>query len=472
MDKYDDIMRKFRKHETHIVEPGFILNLHSRKKNPAFESHDPSMMYDPVSGFCYSYSTDAAITSQYRQGIPVRRSRDLINFEFVGHALSDNAVKEGRDNGNFPPTGGFWAPYAEYVSGEYRMYYSATKAFGSSESRIWLAVSDNPEGPFENKGVVMDTWGTDDTYPNAIDPHIINTENGKKYLVYGSYFGGIFLKELSTDTGLPLSGDIHELGIRIAHKPEGGLIDGPEGAAVIYNPETGFFYLFLSYGWLGDSYDIRVGRSRSVTGPYLDRNGRSLDGQSYGTKLAGSYCFTAENPHAYMTKDCNTAESLSDWRYGGFRGPGHGVPFFHEPTGQYFYVHHVRDGSPDLCSNGHNGDPDSYRMHYLVVRRMGFTDGWPVLSPEPYAGEPEECPVGCFDIKEGVPSFDNKQWEWICFSPDNNEMQYGSITLEIKDVSGVLWICRDFENSGNCMVFGGFAGKNVTVWGKRKGGII
>lgn len=250
MDKYDDIMRKFREHETHIVEPGFILNLHSREKNPAFESHDPSMMYDPVSGFCYSYSTDAAITSQYRQGIPVRRSKDLINFEFVGYALSDNAVKEGRDNGNFPPTGGFWAPYAEYVSGEYRLYYSATKAFGSSESRIWLAVSDNPEGSFENRGVVMDTWGTDDTCPNAIDPHIINTENGKKYLVYGSYFGGIFLKELNGDTGLSLSGDIHELGIRIAHKPEGGLIDGPEGAAIIYNPETGFFYLFLSYGVL------------------------------------------------------------------------------------------------------------------------------------------------------------------------------------------------------------------------------
>ena len=41
------------------------------------------------------------------------------------------------------------------------MYYSATRAFGSSESRIWLAVSDRPEGPFENRGVVADTWGTE-----------------------------------------------------------------------------------------------------------------------------------------------------------------------------------------------------------------------------------------------------------------------------------------------------------------------
>ena len=49
-------------------EPGFRLNLHDREKNVLFESHDPGMMYDPVSGYCYSYSTDAAITSTYRQG--------------------------------------------------------------------------------------------------------------------------------------------------------------------------------------------------------------------------------------------------------------------------------------------------------------------------------------------------------------------------------------------------------------------
>lgn len=54
------------------------------------------------------------------------------------------------------------------------------------------------------------------------------------------------------------------------------MIDGPEGASVIYVPNTGYFYLFQSYGWLGDTYDIRVGRSKSVTGPYLDWHGKSL----------------------------------------------------------------------------------------------------------------------------------------------------------------------------------------------------
>ncbi|MDE5892005.1 MAG: family 43 glycosylhydrolase, partial [Acetatifactor sp.] len=202
------------------MEPGFWLNLHDRDRNPCFESHDPSMMYDPVSGLYYSYSTDTALTSVYRQGIPIRRSRDLVHFEFVGYALSEQAIRQGRDNGRgYRPTGGFWAPYVEYAGGEYRMYYSATKAFGSSESRIWLAVAAHPEGPFENRGVVMDTWHTADTDPNAIDAHVADTPEERKYFVYGSFFGGIFIKELHPATGMPVNPDPHYQGSRIAYRP-------------------------------------------------------------------------------------------------------------------------------------------------------------------------------------------------------------------------------------------------------------
>ncbi|MDE7223763.1 MAG: family 43 glycosylhydrolase, partial [Acetatifactor sp.] len=211
------------------MEPGFKLNLHDRGKNPCFESHDPSMMYDPVSGMYYSYSTDTALTSVYRQGIPVRRSRDLVHFTYVGHALSKKAILQGRDNGpEYKPTFGFWAPYVEYAGGEYRMYYSATRAFGSSESRIWLAVSQCPEGPFENRGVVMDTWHTPDTEPNAIDAHVADTPEGRKYFVYGSFFGGIFIKELNPATGLPVNPSPRYQGRRIAYRPPDSHVDGPE----------------------------------------------------------------------------------------------------------------------------------------------------------------------------------------------------------------------------------------------------
>lgn len=442
------------------IRPGFILNCYNRTKNPLFESHDPSMMWDPVSKMYYSYATDAAITSEKKQGIPVRRSRDLIQFEVIGYALSDKAVAEGRDNGDYPPTADFWAPFVEYVpavspqeKGEFRMYYSATKAFGSSESRIWLAVSEKAEGPFENRGVVMDTWFTDDTLPNAIDAHIIDDADGKKYLVYGSFFGGIYIKELDKANGMPADGDARNLGKRIAKKPEGSNIDGPEGAAVLYH--EGYYYLFVSYGWLGDDYDIRVGRSEHVLGPYLDFFGKDMNSESLGMKLAGSYQFTAENPW--------TLKSEEDWTFEGFRGPGHGVPFYDPVREAFFFVHHVRDGAKELRIEPKKaGDKVSYKMHYMVVRRMLFVGGWPVFSPEPYAGEATEI------ICENV--HNDGHWEWLSFDPMNNTLVRFSrdrITDNLMPVKAAIFNCFDFENSCMAECFTGYSKDGVQIWGKR-----
>lgn len=440
------------------MEPGFKLNLHDREKNPCFESHDPSMMYDPVSGMYYSYSTDAALVSVFRQGIPIRRSRDLVHFEFVGYALSDRAVAQGRDNGpEYAPTYGFWAPYVEYAGGEYRMYYSATRAFGSSESRIWLAVAKRPEGPFENRGVVMDTWHTPDTEPNAIDAHVADTPEGRKYFIYGSFFGGIYIKELDPDTGMPMDLDPRCQGVRIAHRPEPSYIDGPEGAAVMYHPGTGYYYLFLSYGWLGDDYDIRVGRSRRIIGPYLDFAGRSLDGGGWGLKLAGSYRFRAENPWA---------ESGQGWEFAGFRGPGHGVPFYDPVSGQYFFVHHVRDGAEILRSR--QGDRDSFRMHYMAVRRMFFLDGWPVFSPQPYGGE-EGGAASLRDVMEWEKG-DDTQWEWLRLKErDNRPAQSVCAPLpeDLPPERALTFACFDFENSRDGQAMAGITTGGETIWGKK-----
>ena len=67
------------------------------------------------------------------------------------------------------------------------------------------------------------------------------------------------------------------LGKCISEKSNPPVIDGPEGAAVIYVKETDYYYLFQSYGWLGNDYDIRVGRSKNVMGPYVDMNGNDLE---------------------------------------------------------------------------------------------------------------------------------------------------------------------------------------------------
>lgn len=441
--------------------PGFMLNLHSREENPCFESHDPGMMYDPISGYCYSYSTDGGITSPYRQGIQIRRSKDMVEFEYVGMALSEAAVAEGRDNGEYPPTRGFWAPYTEYVNGEYRMYYSATKAFGSSESRIWLAVADTPEGPFENRGVVADTWGTTDAEPNAIDAHVVDTEDGRKYLIYGSFFGGIFVKELEPETGLCKHCTAKDLGTRIAVKPKDSYIDGPEGAAVMRVKNR--YYLFLSYGWLGDDYDIRVGVSNTIEGPYLDREGKSLDGVSLGQKLAGSYRFEAVNPYAAPNKAAEDS-----WQFGGFRGPGHGVPFYHEPWDKYFFVHHVRDGAMNLHRGSDTpGDRMTFFMHYMAVRRMYFVEEWPIFAPEVYAEELSA--VELTEKQKECWKNDGSMWERIDFSNFDNKIKNSTTGVFPADFScGVYGTAFDYENGGECEFVSGYLENNSAVWLKKR----
>ena len=434
------------------MEQLFQLNRYQVRENPFAGAHDPGMMFDPVTQRYYSYCTDVygpAIGVEECIGIPVRSSDDLVHFTYHGSVLSPAAIAQGRDNGTYPQTHNFWAPFAEYVHGEYRLFYSATRAFGSSESRIWLATASHPLGPFENRGVVADTWFTDDTYPNAIDPHTIWVD-GQCYLIYGSFFGGIYIKALDPHTGLPLDGDPRNLGQCISRKAKNPRIDGPEGAAVAYAPETGYYYLFQSYGWLGDTYDIRVGRSKQVTGPYLDRNGKNLVEEAMGEKIAGSYQFSAIAPHA--------GNDDPAWEWGGFRGPGHGVPFFDPQRNSWFFVHHVRDGA--LC-NAHR-DPDgrlSFRRHYLMIRPMFFLDGWPALAPEPFGGEP---------LTPAAPVTGN--WELIFHTDLDNEPKLPQLrTLSQADpllTGGQLWQCQDFENGGQCLTVTGFTPDGTAYWGK------
>ena len=424
------------------------------ERNPAFGSHDPGMMWDPRSRLYYSYSTDSYVPKAglgKKAGIPVRVSKDLVHFAYRGTVLSPAAVKQGRDNGDYPDTKGFWAPYGEYVNGEYRLYYSATRDFGSSESRIWLAVSRDPMGPFENRGVAVDSWGTDDSLPNAIDPHVLHAEGGRDYLVYGSFFGGIYMKELCPETGMPVHPDPHFLGQRVAHKMPPPALDGPEGPAAMYCPETGYYYLFLSYGWLGDNYDIRVGRSRDPLGPYVDYEGRDLAGASLGLKLANSWIFRARDPRANRG---------NGWQWGGFRGPGHGVPFRDPETGRYFFVHHVRDGNPKDCQYDPVYDRYSYRRHYMMIRPMFFVDGGPALGPEPYAGE----------TMEAVPPPDGAMWEVIVLDDRDNKMKTsGNVRLPAAGEllrRSVCYRCMDFENGGETLAFTGIDQFGQACWGK------
>jgi arabinan endo-1,5-alpha-L-arabinosidase len=340
------------------------------KENDILFVHDPAVFYDGSSGNYYIYSTDSGPISREETGGQIRRSRDLVNFEYIGTALSEipGEVKEHTS------ARGIWAPDIVLYKQKYRLYYSAS-TFGSQNSIIGLAESDSPEGPFRHKGIAVKT--TPESPVNAIDANIaVEEETGEHYLIYGSFWGGIRLLKLDRETGLPESPD-DGYGLSIAKRSPAAM-GAVEGAYIRYNRKTGFYYLFVSYGSLADFYNVRVGRSRTITGPYLDFNGREMTDDvspenHVGLKITTGYSF--EPGSGFIALGHNSVLN---------RGNDNNNDNNSDNDDEWFLVCHARFERTEY-SEQLNRD---IRRHCLNVRRMLFTEsGWPVVSPAIYAGE-------------------------------------------------------------------------------------
>jgi arabinan endo-1,5-alpha-L-arabinosidase len=170
-----------------------------------------------------------------------------------------------------------WAPDVCKVNGEYRVYWS-TSTNGSRRSVIGLMVNrtldpKSPDYRWEDRGMIIRTQESSDW--NAIDPHCVVDQQGNAWLQMGSYWTGIKMHLLDKKTGLLSKEDVGLYSL--AQRKD---VDPPalEGAFTIWR--DGYYYLFVSFDrchlGIKSDYNIRVGRSKKITGPYMDRAGRSL----------------------------------------------------------------------------------------------------------------------------------------------------------------------------------------------------
>jgi hypothetical protein len=165
-------------------------------------------------------------------------------------------------------TGGFWAPDVILLNGTYYLYY-AVSTFGSQVSAIGLVTTTNlATGPWTDQGPVIQS--TNETAYNCIDPCPLVDTNGTMWLSFGSYWDGIYLMQLNPATGMRISSS--STLTRLAY-------NSSIEASFLYQ-QGGYYYLFVNWNTCCDgissTYNIRVGRSTSVTGPYLDRNGVNM----------------------------------------------------------------------------------------------------------------------------------------------------------------------------------------------------
>lgn len=252
--------------------------------------HDPTIIYSDLENEYYMYSTDTQIDGVMSLGVQIRKSNNLQDWIYIGTAL------QGIPESVYPFTtpGNLWAPEVIFINDEYRMYYSAS-IFGTNKSCINLAVSKTPEGPWIDRGLVISS-NPDTDEQNAIDANVLFDKDGHQWMVYGSFFSGIYIVELDPNTGLILNeGDIGKCIANRSSNVEGAL----EGPFIYYNESLNYYYLFVSYDFLGSSYNIRVARSRNIDGPYVDYNGLSMfedeeNPHSIGLKILGSYRISPE----------------------------------------------------------------------------------------------------------------------------------------------------------------------------------
>ncbi len=112
---------------------------------------------------------------------------------------------------------------------------------------------------------------------NAIDPNVVFDEQDQPWLAFGSFWGGIKLRKLERTTGRLSSQD--QTLYSLASRPRSSELPGAIEAPNIIR-KNNYYYLFVSFDFCcrgkDSTYNIRVGRSRRVTGPYFDRSGKPM----------------------------------------------------------------------------------------------------------------------------------------------------------------------------------------------------
>jgi len=293
--------------------------------------HDPSTVIQHEGHF-YSFGTGA--------GLPFLVSDDGWQWRRGGTLMS--AVPGGKPGPEVLARGGnnTWAPDVISTGGRIFLYYAAPGTQPKAAIGLLVGRSLDPQSPdykWEDAGPVAWSDGVEDS--NAIDPGVfLDPADGRLWLTYGSYFGYIRLVELDPKTGRRLHPQRAPVNIAINSE-----------ASVIIRHED-WYYLLVTHGsccaGANSTYNIRVGRARRITGPYLDNMG--IDMREGGGRLfAGSR--------------------------GRHIGPGHFGLLDLGAGVQKFSLHY-------------EADLDRGGSSVLDIRPLWWRDGWPVAGDNLAAG--------------------------------------------------------------------------------------
>lgn len=320
-------------------------------------------------GYFYLYATEDI------RNLPIYRSRDLTDWQFVGTAFTDDTRPQWNKKGNM------WAPDINKIGDKYVLYYSKSEWGGEWTCGIGAATADRPEGPFTDHGPLF--ISSEIGVRNSIDQFYIE-DNGHKYLFWGS-FHGIYGIELSDD-GLSVKPGA------VKKQVSGTFMEGT------YIHKRGkYYYLFGSAGTCCEgarsTYRVTYGRSENLFGPYVDKKEQRLLDNHYEVMLHGDDTFV---------------------------GTGHNAEFVTDDLGQDWILYHGYK----------KAEADDGRVVFLS--RVDWKDGWPEVAGSVPEKENVKPSFGQIHLADPTVFCDNGTYYLYGTSPvsDNGFWVYTSTDLQ------------------------------------------
>ena len=330
-------------------------------------------------GLYYGYGT----TDPLREGektphrIPMARSADLVHWTYVGDAFGTDLPPYAAADASL------WAPDVRKIGKRWVMYMTVTETTTApGASAIGVATAPGPTGPwtFVPEPAVAPRPAPGGGWLWTFDPAQLTTPDGRRYLYYGSYFGGIWVSELTAD------------GLRISGTPTRVAIDNKfEGAYVVRR--NGWYYLFASSAncCAGPTtgYSVSVGRSRSPLGPFTDRDGLRLD-----VSRAGGTPVIAPNGNRWV-------------------GTGHNG-LVTDRRGQDWLVYHAIDRDDPYLD-----EPFGINERPMLIDRLDWVGGWPTVNRGAWASDGKVPPMRTPVAGRPLPAYSEEftslgaDWTWV-----------------------------------------------------------
>ena len=217
-------------------------------------------------------------------GLPILHSRDLVNWQIIGHALTRQFTADNSPSYPKPEHGnGVWAPCLRYHDGWFYIYW------GDPDRGVFMVRTQQPDGKWQEPVLVVEGKGIIDTTP-------LWDDDGRCYLANGwagsrcGFNSVLSVRELSADGTKAISAPVIVF--------DGGNANHTTEGPKLYKRD-GWYWIFCPAGGVATGWQLAM-RSRSPYGPYVARRVMDQGKTAVNGPHQGAWVHTAQGEDWFL----------------------------------------------------------------------------------------------------------------------------------------------------------------------------